>query len=227
MMQNEWLDVWIDTWFEPLEFIVIAGIVIFLAYSALENKRIVYSAFFFGLMASFVAGFFLLLEAPFIAGMQIAVYTGGISALIVFAVLLLPRAQDSSLETFASRSHKRLGAYVATLVTLLSASLALFFPWYEGFAPDLPPLEQNLELLSQWIWSEHGIYVQMVALVLLTSIVGAIAILKMDKAESMTAIIGEFGVESVEEPIDDEVSVEEVSVEESSNDTPSEEVDNE
>ena len=209
-------------WFEQLEFIVIAGVVIFLAYAALEHKRIVYAAFFFGLMASFVAGFFLLLEAPFIAGMQIAVYTGGISALIVFAVLLLPRAQDSSLETFPSKRQKRMGILVSTLVVLLSACLALFFPWYEGFAPDLPPLEQNLELLSQWIWSEHGIYVQMVALVLLTSIVGAIAILKMDKAETMIPIIGEFGVESVEEPIDNEVSVEEPL-----NDAPSEEVGNE
>ncbi|TFH11807.1 MAG: hypothetical protein E4H14_00215 [Candidatus Thorarchaeota archaeon] len=69
MMQTDLL------WFEQLEFLMIAGIVIALAYMALEHKDIVYAAFFFGFMASFVAGFFLLLEAPFIAGMQIAVYT--------------------------------------------------------------------------------------------------------------------------------------------------------
>jgi len=219
MMQADWFS---EPFFEQLEFIVIAGIVLFLAYCALEHKRIVYSAFFFGLMAAMVAGFFLLLEAPFIAGMQIAVYTGGISALIIFAVLLLPRAQDSSLETFASSKYKRLGAVVSGLVVILSAYLAALFPWVEGFAGDTPDLADNLELLSQWIWSEHGIYVQMIALILLTSIVGAIAILKMDKAETMGPIIGEFGVESVEEPIDDVASVEEPSKEE-----PSEEVGNE
>ncbi|TFG31206.1 hypothetical protein EU528_06750 [Candidatus Thorarchaeota archaeon] len=197
-------------WFEQLEFLMIAGIVIVLAYLALEHKDIVYAAFFFGFMASFVAGFYLLLEAPFIAGMQIAVYTGGISALIIFAVLLLPRAQDSSLEVFPSTVRRSTGSVIATLVGMLSASLALFFPWYSTFAPDLPPLENNLELLSQWLWSEHGIYVQMIALILLTAIVGAIAMLKMDKAESMIAIHGEFGVESVEDPIDDVASIEEV-----------------
>jgi NAD(P)H-quinone oxidoreductase subunit 6 len=207
----------IDIWFEQLEFVLIAGIVIFLAWLALEHRNIVYAAFFFGFMASFVAGFYLLLEAPFIAGMQIAVYTGGISALIVFAVLLLPRAQDSSLETFASPRRRRIGLVVSSLVGMLSASLALFFPWYDTFSPDLPPLEFNLELLSQWLWSEHGIYVMMTALILLTAIVGAIAILQMDKAESLISIEGEFGIESVEESIDDEVSVEE----------PSEEVGNE
>lgn len=212
----------IEVWFEQLEFILIAGIVIALAYMALEHRDIVYAAFFFGFMASFVSGFFLLLEAPFIAGMQIAVYTGGISALIIFAVLLLPRAQDSSLETFATPKRRRIGLVLSTVVGMLSASLALFFPWYETFAPDLPPLEFNLELLSQWLWSDHGIYVQMTALILLTAIVGAIAILKMDKAETMTPIIGEFGVESAKEPIDNEASIEEPSIEE-----PSEEVGNE
>jgi len=207
----------VDIWFEQLEFVLIAGIVIFLAWLALEHRDIVYAAFFFGFMASFVAGFYLLLEAPFIAGMQIAVYTGGISALIVFAVLLLPRAQDSSLETFASPRRRRIGLVISSLVGMLSAALALFFPWYETFSPDLPPLEFNLELLSQWLWSEHGIYVMMTALILLTAIVGAIAILQMDKAESLISIEGEFGIESVEEPIDDEASIEE----------PSEEVGNE
>jgi len=222
-------DVWLELnpWFEQLEFILIAGFVIFLAYAALEHKRIVNAAFFFGLMAAFVAGFFLLLEAPFIAGMQIAVYTGGISALIIFAVLLIPRAQDSTLESFASTTYKRLGALISFVLVLLSGLLAVYFPWSETFASDTPPLEFNIEDLSRWIWSDHGIYVQMTALILLTSIVGAIAILKMDKAERMGPIIGEFGVESVEEPIDDEASVEEPPTEEPPTEEPEEEVGNE
>ena len=206
----------IEVWFEQIEFIAIASIVIILAYLALEHRDIVYAAFFFGFMASFVAGFFLLLEAPFIAGMQIAVYTGGISALIIFAVLLLPRAQDSSLETFAEPRRRRIGLVISALVGMLSAALALIFPWYETFSSDLPPLDLNLELLSQWIWSDHGIYVQMIALILLTAIVGAVAMLKMDKSERLISIEGEFGIESVDEPTDDEVTVEEPS-EEASN----------
>ena len=200
-------------WFEEIEFLVIASIVIILAYLALEHKHIVYASLFFGFMASFVAGIFLLLEAPFIAGMQIAVYTGGISALIIFAVLLIPRAQDSSLEVFSSPKRRRIGLVISGSVGLLSAGLALIFPWYDTFAPDMPPLELNMELLSQWLWSEHGIYVQIVALILLTSIVGAVAILKMDKAERLIPIQGEFGIESVEEPKDDTATIEEPSEE--------------
>ena len=119
--------------FEQFEFLLLAGVVIILAYLALEHREIVYAAFFFGIMASFVAGFFLLLEAPFIAGMQIAVYTGGISALIIFGVLILPRAQDSTLETFASTRAKRIGMLFSFTIIFFSALLAAMFPWSESF----------------------------------------------------------------------------------------------
>ncbi len=182
--------------FEPIEFLLIAGVVLVLAYLALEHKEIVYAAFFFGFMASFVAGFFLLLEAPFIAGMQIAVYTGGISALIIFAVLLLPRAQDSSLETFASAKKRRLGLLVAALVVILSGVLAFIFPWAESFDTSFIEISNNLNELAMWLWADNGIYVQMVALIMVTSLVGAIALLKMDKAEQLVSIEGEFGIEA-------------------------------
>lgn len=200
----------IDVWFEQFEFIAIAATVIILAYLALEHKDIVYAAFSFGFMAAFVAGFFLLLEAPFIAGMQIAVYTGGISAIIIFAVLLLPRAQDSSLEAFASARRRRIGMVLSAFVGSLSAVLALVFPWYETFSPTAPPLEDNLELLAQWLWSDHGIYVQLIALVLLSVIVGSIAILKMEKSERLASIKGTPSTVTIQTSVDADPSKNEV-----------------
>ncbi|MFW9786557.1 MAG: NADH-quinone oxidoreductase subunit J [Candidatus Thorarchaeota archaeon] len=202
---------------EPVEFLLIAGVVLVLAYLALEHKEIVYAAFFFGFMASFVAGFFLLLEAPFIAGMQIAVYTGGISALIIFAVLLLPRAQDSSLEIFTTPRKRQVGLLMAAMVMILSGILALIFPWAESFEQSLIEVSNDLNELARWLWSDGGIYVQMIGLIMITSLVGAIALLKMDKAEQLSSIKGEFGIEAVLEfeelesvdeestPIDEEV----------------------
>jgi NADH:ubiquinone oxidoreductase subunit 6 (subunit J) len=182
--------------FEQMEFLLLAGIVLVLAYLALEHKEIVYSAFFFGFMASFVAGFFLLLEAPFIAGMQIAVYTGGISTLIIFAVLLLPRAQDSTLETFATPRARQISLLVAVVVTVMTGVLAVVFPWAESFNESFVSGSQDLNLLAQWLWSENGIYVQMIALIMITALVGSIALLKLDKAEQLVTISGEFGIES-------------------------------
>jgi NADH:ubiquinone oxidoreductase subunit 6 (subunit J) len=147
--------------------------------------------------------------------MQIAVYTGGISALIIFAVLLLPRAQDSSLEKFASKRKRRIGLMVAAIVASLSGILALLFPWAESFSEAFVSISQDLDGLAQWLWYQNGIYVQMIALIMITSLVGAIALLKMDKAEQVGSIVGEFGVEAkpeIEEPdaaVDEEPSAEE------------------
>jgi NADH:ubiquinone oxidoreductase subunit 6 (subunit J) len=199
---------------EQMEFFVIAAIVLILAYLALEHKDIVYAVFFFGLMASFVAGFFLLLEAPFIAGMQIAVYTGGISALIVFGVLLLPRAQDSSLETFASPARRTLGLLISGSVMILSGALALVFPWYESIPEGSVDLSQSLQGLAEWLWSEHGIYIQIIGLIILTAVVGSIAVLRMEKAERLATLTGRFGVEAAPEP---EAGVEEEEEEEAGN----------
>ncbi|MHA1903844.1 MAG: NADH-quinone oxidoreductase subunit J family protein [Candidatus Thorarchaeota archaeon] len=197
---------WVLEVFEPVEFLILAAIVLILAYLALEHKDIVYAAFFFGIMASLVAGFFLLLDAPFVAGMQIAVYTGGISVLIIFAVLLLPRAQDSSLETFPSSQRRMLGVLVASVVVAFSGALALIFPWGDYTFDEVvrPDLAQSLEALAAWLWGSHGIYIQIVALIMLTSIVGSIAILKMEKAERLEPLIAEFGIEAAPEEPDEE-----------------------
>jgi NADH:ubiquinone oxidoreductase subunit 6 (subunit J) len=198
-----------ESGFEQVEFLLIAGIVIFLAYLALEHREIVYAAFFFGLMASFVAGFFLLLEAPFVAGMQIAVYTGGISALIIFGVLLLPRAQDSTLEAIESSRKKKIGILVSGSIVFLSAILALTFPWSETIPAGSIDSSLDVALLAEWLWGEHGVYVQIIALIMVTALVGVIALMKMDKAELLKGITGEFGIEALPVPEDIESEPEE------------------
>ncbi|MHA1216083.1 MAG: NADH-quinone oxidoreductase subunit J family protein [Candidatus Thorarchaeota archaeon] len=184
----------VEILFEQVEFLVIAVIVIVLAYLALEYRDIVYAVFFFGVMASVVAGFFLLLEAPFVAGMQIAVYTGGITALIIFGVLLIPRSQDSTLEVIHDPRRRKIGLLITAWVVLLSAFLALLFPWVESFPASRPDLSQSLEMLAQWLWGTHGVYVQIVALIIFASLVGAIVIIKMEKAEHLHPLEESFAL---------------------------------
>jgi hypothetical protein len=47
-----------------------------------------------------------------------------------------------------------------------------------------------------WLWADNGIYVQIIALIMVTSLVGAISLLKMNKAEQLVSIHGEFGIEA-------------------------------
>lgn len=75
---------------DPL-FVALSVLTIVSAIAALELRSLIYGAI--ALMGTLggVAGFFLLLDSPFVAMFQIAVYVGSIAVLILFTVMLVRR----------------------------------------------------------------------------------------------------------------------------------------
>ena len=72
-------------------FLALSVLTIGSAIAALEMRSLIYGSI--ALMGTLVgiAGFFLLLDAPFVALFQIAVYVGSIAVLILFTVMLVKR----------------------------------------------------------------------------------------------------------------------------------------
>ena len=72
-------------------FLALSVITIGSAIAALEMRSLIYGSI--ALMGTLggIAGFFLLLDSPFIAIFQIAVYVGSIAVLILFTVMLVKR----------------------------------------------------------------------------------------------------------------------------------------
>lgn len=72
-------------------FLALSVLTIGSAVAALEMRSLVYGSI--ALMGTLggVAGFFLLLDSPFVAMFQIAVYVGSIAVLILFTVMLVRR----------------------------------------------------------------------------------------------------------------------------------------
>jgi NADH:ubiquinone oxidoreductase subunit 6 (subunit J) len=72
-------------------FLALAVITIGSAIAALEMRSLIYGSI--ALMGSLggIAGFFLLLDEPFVALFQLAVYVGSIAVLILFTVMLVKR----------------------------------------------------------------------------------------------------------------------------------------
>jgi NADH:ubiquinone oxidoreductase subunit 6 (subunit J) len=71
-----------------LIFWILSGLILFAGLMVVTVKNIIHAALW--LIASFagVAAFYFLLEAPFIGVVQILVYTGAISILVLFAIML-------------------------------------------------------------------------------------------------------------------------------------------
>ena len=70
-------------------FLALAVLTIGSAIAALELRSLIYGSI--ALMGTLggVAGFFVLLDSPFVAMFQLAVYVGSIAVLVLFTVMLL------------------------------------------------------------------------------------------------------------------------------------------
>ena len=72
-------------------FLALSVITIGSAIAALELRSLIYGSIALMGMLGGIAGFFLLLDSPFVALFQIAVYVGSIAVLILFTVMLVKR----------------------------------------------------------------------------------------------------------------------------------------
>jgi NADH-quinone oxidoreductase subunit J len=70
-------------------FYGIATLTIGSAIVALESRELIYGAIALAISMLGIAGFFLLLDSPFVAMFQITVYVGAVAVLVIFTVMLV------------------------------------------------------------------------------------------------------------------------------------------
>ena len=82
-----------------LAFWVLSALTLVAAGGVMVSRNLLHAVLF--LIVSFlgVAGFFILLSAPFLGMAQIIIYVGAIAVLVLFAILLTPRAGRDNSET--------------------------------------------------------------------------------------------------------------------------------
>src|SRR4026209_1640393 len=70
-------------------FVGIAILTIGASVLALDSKELIYGAIALAISMLGIAGFFLLLDSPFVAMFQITVYVGAVAVLVIFTVMLV------------------------------------------------------------------------------------------------------------------------------------------
>ena len=105
---------------EPI-FIAVAVLTVGAAIIALEARELIYGAVALAISMLGIAGFFLLLDAPFVAMFQIAVYVGAVAVLIIFTVMLV---RTQALFT-TKEDKKRKSAGIALMLIIMASFGAL------------------------------------------------------------------------------------------------------
>ncbi|MBL8203823.1 MAG: NADH-quinone oxidoreductase subunit J [Blastocatellia bacterium] len=74
---------------QQLIFLFLAALAVFAAFNVILQRNPIYSALSLIITMCALAGTFLLLEAQFVAAMQVIVYAGAVMVLFVFVIMLL------------------------------------------------------------------------------------------------------------------------------------------
>jgi len=121
-----------------IAFLALTVITIGSAIAALEMRSLIYGSI--ALMGSLggIAGFFLLLDAPFVALFQLAVYVGSIAVLILFTVMLVKR--ELIFKKIEDKRRKYAG--IGLMLVLMTALGAVFIDsGIKTITTDEPPVD--------------------------------------------------------------------------------------
>lgn len=116
-----------------------------------------------------VAGIYLTLSADFLAAVQVLVYVGAISVLIILAIMMTRRVTQGS-----PANELRAPAAVVAVIVLGVVTFAMVTTQWQ--VSDVPPLAPTTLPLATKLFGEGGFIlpVEIAAVLLLTAILGAI-----------------------------------------------------
>jgi NADH-quinone oxidoreductase subunit J len=126
-----------------------------------------------------LAGLFLTLGAEFLAVIQIIVYAGAIMVLFLFVIMLL-NLSEADMEQ-QEMTFSRGMAYVIGLV-FLAEMLFAFGTFPELGIPYQGPFVGKVEPLGQLLLTKYVFPFEMISVILLAALMGAMAIAKKHKA---------------------------------------------
>lgn len=163
---------------EFLIFLLVAAVAVVAALGLLLSRNAIYSAMFLILNMASVAVIYLLLNAPFIAAVQVAVYAGAIMVLFVFVIMLLGAEQLSPADTKPALKWQRplsIGLGMALFLLLGAVILTRLGGTTAAKMIDTSPLAIGKALFTTYL-----LPFEVVSVLLLAAVVGAVVLTKKE-----------------------------------------------
>lgn len=159
-------------------FYLLAIITIVSAALVVTLKNIFHSALFLVLTLFSIAAIYLLLGAEFIAGVQVLIYVGAITILMIFAIMLTYQLSSKSIRQ--TNEQKFPAAFIVLVFLGLSLITMIKTSWPETYS-SLP--KNNIFELGRQLLSTYVVPFEVVSIVLLVALIGAIIISRQETRE--------------------------------------------
>jgi len=163
-------------------FYVFAAISVLASLLVIFQRNPIYSVLL--LIASFgaLSGLYVLLDAPFVAVIQIIVYAGAIMVLFLFVVMLLNAPHEETV--YDEHTHplmrpgpRRFGTLLAA-VLIVELVLALTKRGESGVSPGGAVISVNT--IGQLLFTEYAFAFEVTSVLILVAMVGAVVLARRD-----------------------------------------------
>ena len=157
-------------------FYFLAAMAIVSAIAVITRRNPVHAALSLIVTLLSLAGFYLMLYAPFVAGVQIVLYAGGIMVLFLFVIMLVNLEQNIREYQF----NKQWLVGIAAALALGALLLFVYRRGHDIFPRDFAalPETQNTQQIGLALYGNYMLPFEIASLLLLVAIVGAVVMAK-------------------------------------------------
>ena len=160
----------------PFFFYMLSGLMVIGGLLVITRKNPVHSALALIVTLLGQAGLYLMLYAPFVAGVQIILYVGGIMVLFLFVIMLVDLERTEKEKPF----NKQWLVGVAAALALGAMLVGIYVKGRALFPEQVAPLpeSQNTQTIGLMLYGNYMFAFEIASLLLLVAIIGAVVMAK-------------------------------------------------
>ena len=140
------------------------------------SRNIFHCAVFLALALFCIAGVYLFLSAEFLAVVQVLIYVGAIVTLFLFAIMLTANIGDRSIRH--TNRQVLAGSVIAIMICAFFIFVIVGEPWKKALVQAQP---LTLQEIGKSLMSVYALPFEVISLILLAVLVGAIVIGRVNK----------------------------------------------
>ena len=162
-----------------ISFVALAAVTIISAVIALQAKDLIYGAIALAISFIGIAGFFVFLDAPYLAMLQIAIYVGAIVVLILFSIMLVRREQGQDIPENTNAEESAVGLWLAGLLALsIAGVVALAAP---NLPTEAPAANLPISDLGRALVLQYPVPLIILALLISAALIGSLILIKVER----------------------------------------------
>ena len=152
-----------------LAFWVLSVLLVGSALAVVLSKNLFHAVLWLALALTGTAGIFLLLNAEFLAAVQLLLYAGGIITIVVFAIVVTERLVGERLSQTSRGVVSGALVAIALLVIIVNTLMQRELP-----STPLPQLSDITRLMGEQVLTTFVLPFELLALLMLVAMLGAI-----------------------------------------------------